>query len=210
MAIPTPGAAVPLDQPIYGATFRQSVSRLFRKYATFTGRASRSEFWWTQLFTNVVVLAATVPLMVTLVGQIASTIGYAVSASSVGSTGSSTMPIDIIGWMLGSIVAMLPLFVIAFALMVPTYALGARRLHDAGLSGWFMALAPVTGGVAVLVIGFLPSKVEGLRYEQPGSVPLLAPGLVVPAPGFGAAPQAGAPYGVVGQPFGYAPSGQPR
>ena len=210
MTLPRPGATVPLDQPLYGATFRQAAGRLLRKYATFTGRASRSEFWWAQLFANVVVLAASVPLLVTLVGQIAATVGFAVSVSASGPTGPSTMPYDLFGWAIGSMVAMLPMFVISFALLVPIYALGARRLHDAGLSGWFMALAPVTGGVLMLVVGLLPSKLEGLQFEQPGSVPVLSPDLPVPHPGFGAGAQPGAPYGLVGQPFATTPTGQPR
>lgn len=35
-----------LSAPLYGASFPQAVSRFFRKYATFSGRASRSEYWW--------------------------------------------------------------------------------------------------------------------------------------------------------------------
>ena len=31
-------------------TFGQSISTCFAKYATFKGRASRSEFWWFILF----------------------------------------------------------------------------------------------------------------------------------------------------------------
>jgi uncharacterized membrane protein YhaH (DUF805 family) len=31
-------------------TFTESISTCFKKYATFKGRASRSEFWWFQLF----------------------------------------------------------------------------------------------------------------------------------------------------------------
>ncbi|OJX65003.1 MAG: hypothetical protein BGO95_01495 [Micrococcales bacterium 73-13] len=41
---------VPLDQPLYGATFGQAVSRFWSKYATFDGRASRSEYWFAFLF----------------------------------------------------------------------------------------------------------------------------------------------------------------
>lgn len=35
----------------YVMTFGQSVSTCFSKYATFSGRASRSEYWWWMLFT---------------------------------------------------------------------------------------------------------------------------------------------------------------
>ncbi|MCI1245955.1 MAG: DUF805 domain-containing protein, partial [Prevotella sp.] len=39
-------------------TFVQAVSTVFRKYATFTGRARRSEYWWFQLFQVIVVTIA--------------------------------------------------------------------------------------------------------------------------------------------------------
>jgi hypothetical protein len=43
---PQPSLAVPppLDQPYYGIGFGGAVGRGFKKYATFTGRASRSEY----------------------------------------------------------------------------------------------------------------------------------------------------------------------
>ncbi|WP_418969467.1 DUF805 domain-containing protein [Alloscardovia omnicolens] len=36
----------PMHQPFYGANPAQATKRFFMKYANFTGRASRSEFWW--------------------------------------------------------------------------------------------------------------------------------------------------------------------
>ena len=36
----------PLDLPQYGATFGQAIARFWGKYTTFSGRASRSEYWW--------------------------------------------------------------------------------------------------------------------------------------------------------------------
>jgi len=45
-----PGASrntVPgLEFPYYGAPPVEAVKRVFQKYAVFTGRASRSEYWW--------------------------------------------------------------------------------------------------------------------------------------------------------------------
>ena len=41
--------SAPSDRPLYGAGFGQAVRRFWSKYATFSGRASRSEFWWWQL-----------------------------------------------------------------------------------------------------------------------------------------------------------------
>lgn len=43
-----------IDKPFYGIGFGGAVGRYFKKYATFSGRASRSEFWWAFLFVGVV------------------------------------------------------------------------------------------------------------------------------------------------------------
>lgn len=40
------GAVPPLELPYYGAPPVEAVKRVFQKYAVFTGRASRSEYWW--------------------------------------------------------------------------------------------------------------------------------------------------------------------
>lgn len=42
----TPGGVPPLGFPYYGAPPVEAVKRVFKKYAVFTGRASRSEYWW--------------------------------------------------------------------------------------------------------------------------------------------------------------------
>jgi len=39
-------------------TFQESIKVCFSKYADFTGRASRSEYWWFMLFLILVSLAA--------------------------------------------------------------------------------------------------------------------------------------------------------
>lgn len=38
-----------LSQLLYAASFLEAIGRFYGKYATFSGRASRSEFWWVQL-----------------------------------------------------------------------------------------------------------------------------------------------------------------
>src|SRR5690606_38150819 len=54
----TPGPGEPFDgamhsgelnRPLYGATMAQAFTRFFKNYANFTGRASRSEYWWMAL-----------------------------------------------------------------------------------------------------------------------------------------------------------------
>ncbi|MCH4181887.1 MAG: DUF805 domain-containing protein [Prevotella sp.] len=39
-------------------SFGQAIKNIFSKYATFTGRARRSEFWWFQLFNFILVFVA--------------------------------------------------------------------------------------------------------------------------------------------------------
>ena len=40
------GRPDPRSEPLPGVTFLQAVGRFYGRYATFSGRASRSEFWW--------------------------------------------------------------------------------------------------------------------------------------------------------------------
>ena len=44
------GGVPPLNKPYYGIHLPAAVSRFFQKYTVFTGRASKSEFWWVVLF----------------------------------------------------------------------------------------------------------------------------------------------------------------
>ena len=44
----------PLDWPYYGIGFGAAITRFFKKYATFTGRASRGEYWWYALFSAII------------------------------------------------------------------------------------------------------------------------------------------------------------
>lgn len=54
MSAPSRGADVPIWAPYYGATILIAFKRFWRKYVVFTGRASRSEYWWWALV-NVVI-----------------------------------------------------------------------------------------------------------------------------------------------------------
>ena len=47
----------PLWAPLYGASLPQAFQRFFKKYADFSGRASRSEYWWWYLVSFLVTVA---------------------------------------------------------------------------------------------------------------------------------------------------------
>jgi len=139
------GGEPPLWAPYYGAPFPAAVKRFFKKYATFSGRASRSEFWWWAL----------VSFAVSTVFNI---ISGATTASSLDSA-----PTLGIGAILG--------VVWGLATLVPSLALLVRRLHDGGFSGLLalLLLVPFAGAVALLVLAILPSKPEGQKYDQPAA-----------------------------------------
>jgi uncharacterized membrane protein YhaH (DUF805 family) len=70
------------------------------------------------------------------------------------------------------------------ALMLPSLAVGARRLHDMGKSGWFQLvwLIPIIGW-AVMVYWLVQPSVAGANEygesaAQPGTTPVLPPGAV--------------------------------
>ena len=69
-----------------------------------------------------------------------------------------------------------------FAVLVPSLAVGARRLHDIGKSGWFQLLALTLIGVLVLIYWFVQPSAGPNEYgegpatiDDPAAVP---PGIV--------------------------------
>ncbi len=118
-------------------SFTESVRTCFNKFATFDGRASRSEFWWFYLFVILVALVGYVPILVlTFIGAAGSDDGGAVS-------GILTI-LTVIFWIVWV------LFLIA--LYIPMLAVGCRRLHDRGQSGWLQLLLLVPCGNIVLLV----------------------------------------------------------
>lgn len=98
--------------------FGQAISACLSKYATFSGRASRPEFWWFFLFQVLVTVAA---------------------------------------GMLGDMISGL----VGLALLLPALAVGTRRLHDIGKSGWWQLLMLTGIGLLVLIYWWVQPTVEG-------------------------------------------------
>jgi len=149
-AAPTSGP-VPLWAPYYGASLGVAFTRFFKKYADFTGRASRSEYWWWALISFVI-------------GIVLELIGLATGAfnatlqpdgNSTPGPGFAFFIILAVIWGLGTI--------------VPHLALTWRRLHDANLAGpfFFLGLIPFVGTLIVFIFTLLPSKPEGARFDRP-------------------------------------------
>jgi uncharacterized membrane protein YhaH (DUF805 family) len=135
-----------LDLPHYGVGFVDAVKRVFKKYATFKGRASRSEYWWWTLFTFVIYL---------VLGLLTFAVGMGTSRDGGRTPGALAIPLII-------------LFTVFFlGILLPTLALTVRRLHDAGYSGLLalLLLLPYLGSLIILIFALLPSSPAGAKYD---------------------------------------------
>jgi uncharacterized membrane protein YhaH (DUF805 family) len=165
----------PLDLPLYGASLPQAIGRFFKKYATFTGRASRSEFWWVQLFFL---------LVLTILGVGTGILGAATRSAD--SARNEPGP--------GALILGIPLILVVLAIIVPGIALHVRRLHDANFSGllYLIILVPQIGGLVLFILAAIPSNPAGAHYDRgAGQAPYQQEGS--PAP-YAAAPSAETGY----------------
>ena len=113
-------------------SFSQAVSSvLLNKYATFSGRARRSEYWWWYLFVSIVFLVA---------GILDRAVGLTYSDLTLGG-----------GWIAT---------IAAIVFLVPNLAVAVRRLHDTGRSGWWLliGLVPFVGFIVLLYFFVLDSE----------------------------------------------------
>jgi uncharacterized membrane protein YhaH (DUF805 family) len=141
--------SVPLSEAYYGAPIALAVKRFFTKYATFTGRASRSEYWWWALVNYVVLFA---------LGMVALVAG---GTPQVSVDGTVAPPSG------GAIVVVVLISLYGLATLIPGLALTARRLHDGNFSALFIliVLVPGVGGLILFILTLLPSKPEGARFD---------------------------------------------
>ncbi|TFC58694.1 MULTISPECIES: DUF805 domain-containing protein [unclassified Cryobacterium] len=130
-----------------------AIASVFRKYADFTGRAPRSEYWWFGLILWVVFVALS---LLQLIPTGTDRNGYPSHNFE--------------------LVFMLVAPIVAIGVLLPSLAVLVRRLHDANFSGWFalLALVPLVGAVVVLVFTLLPSNSVGARFDRQPSVPGLS------------------------------------
>ncbi|TPW73148.1 DUF805 domain-containing protein [Schumannella sp. 10F1B-5-1] len=140
-----------LDRPLPGAGPVEAVSRLYRNYAGFSGRASRGEFWWVAFF------AVAVTIVIGGVGVIVGVATGTPSPSGDGIQPGGAMFVFLIAlsvWYLGSV--------------IPFIALWVRRLHDADYSGWLYLLhaIPYVGPLIALVFAAMPSRPNGARFDR--------------------------------------------
>jgi uncharacterized membrane protein YhaH (DUF805 family) len=109
---------------------------VFKKYADFSGRAHRREYWMFTLFNTLIIFA------LSLIG-----IGFVVY---------NINPAIIIGI----------ISVYGLAVIIPSLALTVRRLHDIDKSGWlfFITFVPAVGGIILFVFSVLDGTPGDNQY----------------------------------------------
>ena len=73
----------------------------------------------------------------------------------------------VIGFILSIISGGILSFIISIALIIPSLAIGARRLHDINQTGWLqlVAIIPILGLIALVILWALP-PVEPNKYNN--------------------------------------------
>ena len=117
--------------------FIEAVKKAFEGTFTFSGRATRSEFWWFYLFTlvsNFVVLNFLLPGL-----------QYGVS--------------EILSLWFG--------FVYVIFISIMGWTLSVRRLHDVGRSGWWLLLVLTIIGIFWLLYWWVRPSGPDNKYGSP-------------------------------------------
>lgn len=132
--------ASPLQQPQAAAAAAspiEYISKCFRLYLNGTGRARRAEYGWFLLFTFVAgFIAAALDVSLFGINPYTGQVNYAVT------------------WL------------VSLALVSPAVAVGSRRAHDIGQSGWLAALTviPYLGFIAVIALALIPGQPGENKY----------------------------------------------
>ena len=126
-------------------SFGESVRSVYGSYARFEGRASRSEYWWFQLFLVLGLLAWFVVALFLVAARM--------------------YPFTSVLW--------IGLLVFYVASIIPSLAVLCRRLHDSDHSGWWfwITLIPYVGGLILLIFMVLPSTPGYNQYGPPAGEP---------------------------------------
>ncbi len=123
---------------------------VLKKYAVFSGRARRKEYWMFML-ANIVV-------------------GVVIGLLGAATAGPDGAP---------STIATIVLWVYSIAILLPSLAVTVRRLHDTDRSGWWIliSLIPLIGAI-VLIIFYVTDGTKGPnRFGADPKAPTVAPAM---------------------------------
>ena len=122
-----------------------------RRYAEFSGRSRRREYWMFLLFQLLVYIAAAVLLV--LLGGGAMLVGG--DGESLGAAG------------IGAMIVAILYGLFSLAMIIPSIAVGVRRLHDTNRRGWWL-FAPIAPYVAMFLAAALAANAPDLAVVTVG------------------------------------------
>ena len=115
-----------------------------KRYADFSGRSRRMEFWMWQLF-QLIVYVVVVVLAMALGGGAMMMMGRGGDPSAVMAAGGTVM------------IIMLVYGLYCLAVLIPSIAVAVRRLHDTDRTGWWV-LAPLAPYLLMIVAGMMAAS----------------------------------------------------
>ena len=151
---PIPSAEPPTLWACFRSIFRKG------KFSDFSGRAGRREYWGSVLYSSLLYVAISVPIIVC-------GIGYAAVLHTDADEG------VIVGWALALMAALILLLVAVLYTFTPLTALWVRRLHDVNWSGWWIVLHMVLGTIG-LVTAVAAAMSEILLLAESGPMSKLS------------------------------------
>jgi uncharacterized membrane protein YhaH (DUF805 family) len=106
-----------------------------KKYAEFSGRSRRSEYWYFVLFYVLIYMG--LALVDTLTGSFNAASGMGILSG-----------------------------IYSLGMLIPSIAVGVRRLHDTDRSGWWLLISfvPVIGAIVLIVFFFQDSQPGENRF----------------------------------------------
>ncbi len=141
---------------------RYFVDTIKQRYAQFSGRASRSEFWYFVLFSMIISI---------LLGILDSVLGtgytYEMDTVTMATETAEAATVTVkqtIGYM-QSLYGLL--------VLIPTIAVSIRRLHDTGKSGWWLLIGviPIVNFIGIFVLLFFYVQDSQLGDNEYGENP---------------------------------------
>lgn len=115
--------------------------KVLKQYADFEGRARRKEYWMFFLINFIISMA---------IGFVSGFIG--------GMSGDPSM----------ASITMLPPMLYSLGVLLPSIAVGVRRLHDTNRSGWWLliGLVPLIGAIVLIVFFVQDSQAGSNQYGE--------------------------------------------
>ena len=137
-----------------------------KRYADFSGRSRRMEFWMWQVFKF-------------LVGCVFMVIMFVIFGAAFAGMSSSKDPSQMVAAAGGVLVVWMIYMIFGLAIIIPDFAVAVRRLHDTNRSGWWI-LAPIgTYFVGVIAAVIMASAGVGMGPDTQAGTGMLATGGIV-------------------------------